>query len=1359
MAIAEHARANRQNQAKQLRDAKKAEAALSRRLGAGPSRNVALVPLSATASAVGVAAALLDLADSAVVPAVPAGFPAPLCLGFKAFRTNLMVSAPPRGGQFGEPSAGAAAAPLRYDVTHTLAGIRGADIVVLVMDASPEGLAATAAASAAAAANKTVMVPLASRGAAKEADAAAGAEPAGAAAMGGAGAGSSASAAAAAAAPAVTVGEGLVDGEGELFLACLKATGVPALMAVVLGLEAHATPAKAADARRAVARLLSTEFGEDVVRVVEAADPLSYAPSAPSTIGSIPLAPVPLPVAYHAARLPRTSGAGLHLVRGLCSLPLRPVQWRLHRSSLTAQSLHWEPTAAAAGAGAGADAAAGPVGTLSVWGYLKGRPLNVHQLVVMPWGGAYRIADVRSARDAFAKPPATAKHVAAAGTDIAAVGGMPALQAAVAAAAAASAGKGDAGLTFAAIAAAALAASAAAGAGGAGEAGQGRPVFAGSRYVPVTAMLLAVPLLAGKVRAIAAADLDDRAVVAAAAAAAGSAGGAGASSAAADANLLAVPKPEFCESLDVVAPPEEGDEDEDDDDEEEEDAAAGAGSRGAPGKGKGKARPAGMSRYQASWLVEEGSDDDDEDGDEDEEDEDGAGAGAGASSKGKSGKAAAAGMDASDEESGDADDDEGDEEEDEGAEEDDVDGDDVFAEGTMDPNDPEAKRRIRERRAAQRAEAEEGRRAMRLRRRRRKLAAATGAAGADDSGDDSDDGAAAGAGAGAGGAGADGSKRRSNKAAAAAALAAMLPDGYVPTDALDGDGDSDEDEAGAGAAGSRAAGSGKGRGAAATAAEWLRRRRGAAADEVLFPDEVDTPVDEPARSRFARFRGLKSFRSSPWDPKESLPRDYARLYGLPHFARAQDRIVGESALAEKALMSLEAGAAASARVVRREEAAAAKERRLAERRAASGTDAGTSRGGSVAGAGMAADDGEGSDDDSSEGEHDMAAPAGKAGVAAAARSRGAPSVRGAATVATAVTAGTAGLQEVLGEGWIASGGFVCLRLADVPLSALQEAAALAGGGGVPLTLFSLLRHENKASVLHMSVSRTDTYGEPIAAKEQLEVHAGLHRVFDARPLYSAGGAGTMSSGNRGKAERFLLPGRVAIASAYAPITFSPCPVLLFKRIQLDPEVAAVGGSAVTAAAIVRSCRRADGSVPPAGPLPGSEAAAADLTQALPAGATSLYPAPDRLAVAAACSPAYRLVLVGTGTVLAADPDRLLLKRVVLSGFPTRIKVRSATVKYLFFSPEDVDYWKPVELFTKHGAAGNILESLGTHGLLKAHFDRPIRQHDTVCMPLYKRVYPRWGDCFARFVGSRAVRGGAARSFRFDAEEDGHIEKK
>jgi hypothetical protein len=67
-----------------------------------------------------------------------------------------------------------------------------------------------------------------------------------------------------------------------------------------------------------------------------------------------------------------------------------------------------------------------------------------------------------------------------------------------------------------------------------------------------------------------------------------------------------------------------------------------------------------------------------------------------------------------------------------------------------------------------------------------------------------------------------------------------------------------------------------------------------------FPDEMDTPDDISARQRFARYRALQSFRSSPWHPKENLPQDYARIFQFENFAGTQRRLLAESKAAEQA---------------------------------------------------------------------------------------------------------------------------------------------------------------------------------------------------------------------------------------------------------------------------------------------------------------------------------------------------------------------------------------------------------------------------------------------------------------------------
>lgn len=62
--------------------------------------------------------------------------------------------------------------------------------------------------------------------------------------------------------------------------------------------------------------------------------------------------------------------------------------------------------------------------------------------------------------------------------------------------------------------------------------------------------------------------------------------------------------------------------------------------------------------------------------------------------------------------------------------------------------------------------------------------------------------------------------------------------------------------------------------------QYLQARSLERRDDLEFPDEVDTPLHIPARERFARFRGMKSFRTSKWDPYEELPIDFSKCFAL-----------------------------------------------------------------------------------------------------------------------------------------------------------------------------------------------------------------------------------------------------------------------------------------------------------------------------------------------------------------------------------------------------------------------------------------------------------------------------------------------
>ncbi|XP_029303069.1 pre-rRNA-processing protein TSR1 homolog [Cottoperca gobio] len=307
--------------------------------------------------------------------------------------------------------------------------------------------------------------------------------------------------------------------------------------------------------------------------------------------------------------------------------------------------------------------------------------------------------------------------------------------------------------------------------------------------------------------------------------------------------------------------------------------------------------------------------------------------------------------------------------------------------------------------------------------------------------------------------------------------------------------------------------------------EGLKRYREARSNE-MFPDEVDTPLDVAARIRFQRYRGLKSFRSSPWDAMENLPLNFSRIFQFQSFERTRHRILAEAAAEEEGAM----------------------------------------------------------------------------------------------------------------VGW-----YVTLHIIDVPSSVMESVQS-----GSPLMMVSLLPHEQKMSVMHLLVRRHPSNTEPIKSKEELVFHCGFRR-FRASPIFSQ-----HTSANKHKMERFLRPNAPTVVSVYAPITFPPAGVLLFKQ-------------------------KNDGIQD----------------------------------------------LVATGSLLSCNPQRVMLKRIVLSGHPLKINRRSAVVRYMFFNKEDIMWFKPVELRTKWGRRGHIKEALGTHGHMKCVFDNQMRSQDTLLMNLYKRVYPRW----------------------------------
>ncbi|KAL3688669.1 hypothetical protein R1sor_014978 [Riccia sorocarpa] len=314
----------------------------------------------------------------------------------------------------------------------------------------------------------------------------------------------------------------------------------------------------------------------------------------------------------------------------------------------------------------------------------------------------------------------------------------------------------------------------------------------------------------------------------------------------------------------------------------------------------------------------------------------------------------------------------------------------------------------------------------------------------------------------------------------------------------------------------------------------IERLKAAHATDEEFPDEVDTPIDRPARERFAKYRGLKSFRTSPWDSKESLPLEYSKIFAFDNFARTQKHVLAKAA------------------------------------------------------------------------ERD-------------------------------------GKQL---HGLIGPHTYVRLHIKNVPAKAAE--LLLSTFKQVPVVACALHQHETKMSVLHYSIKKYEGCAELIKSKDTLIFHTGFRR-YTTRPIFSTDDMNV----DKHKFERFLRPGQFALASVFAPVSYPPLPLVAFKEF------------------------------------------------------------PDGVK------------LVASGSLRSVNPDQIILKRIILSGYPHRVTKRKAVVRFMFHNPDDVRWFKPLELWTKYGRRGRIKEPVGTHGSMKCIFDGVPQQRDAVCVSLYKRVYPKW----------------------------------
>ena len=220
-------------------------------------------------------------------------------------------------------------------------------------------------------------------------------------------------------------------------------------------------------------------------------------------------------------------------------------------------------------------------------------------------------------------------------------------------------------------------------------------------------------------------------------------------------------------------------------------------------------------------------------------------------------------------------------------------------------------------------------------------------------------------------------------------------------------------------------------------AEYLLRKKNEATGDREFPDEIELHPKVLARERLARYRGLKSLKTSHWDTAEDQPyqpTDWDRLLRVPDYKLARKTVTRQTLV-----------------------------------------------------------------------------------------------------------------------GGVDPGKRVNIHLRSVPLSLCR-----AYDSSKPLGIFALMRHEQKRTVVNVTITLSSSHPSPLKSKEPLILQCGPRR-FHITPLYSQLDA---TPNNVHKFLRYLYPGQTAVATFIAPLTWGPVPALFFAAASAGSPQADTPGSLI-----------------------------------------------------------------------------------------------------------------------------------------------------------------------------------------------------